>query len=836
MDSPAGGALEGAARSSLASMGGSPPAVGVLPLPADDLSCPICRETLDGVVTTPCGHSFCFVCISTHLGVKKSCPSCNNYLTEDHIHPNFLLNKVGAAWRGFCGAALASGSPLRQPEPPLRPSRHNPLAPPSGTHAGSPTPHAPGLVHLPLQILGRLVSSSGSSAKQSTLLGGLQTALQGSGKLSLEDVAHAIQVREQAAVPARTAPTKRPRVVCDSEAGRGGGRMHASAANKCHGLAASTPAHARRAARPPLRPPQLLQDKRQQLETQESQGSLQLLLLFLQRVRDHQGEHLSSLQQQLHTLKHDLTAITGQQQRQQAAAEVQALLPGGAVTGSTAGMAGASGAAAQQQQQQPAQSSAPAPAATCPAPVHAVQHDPQLLPSVGGGPSAQQEMGSLALLGAAGSAFRPGSGVRAVGLLGGTRLGGGGSGGSGSGSGSGSGGSGFRPYSQAPPAGDVVAAASGRGGPAGAGPGSLASDHAAGGGSSGAAATAAGAGTAEAEPLPGLVVADLSPAAKRRRIVAHMGELEEAYLRLRGAHMAQMQVGWGGVVWGGGGMREGRMGQAVEASFNTRPTKESGDRLLAFLAPQLKPSCLPPPPRPAPPLQDRRSSGTGGLGSGGASVEGGATAGPEAGTPAGTHGTTAGAGGLEAGAPDGGLGAAAALLAASGGAEGSGGAAAAAAAAGPVGGLEDGRALTAFSRILTATTQYSRLQLVAKLPTPPERGGSGAARPGAACNILSSIAVDASSSSFATAGEAGGREGRGEEGVAQLQPGLCAGLGARGGGDGIGASWRPAYSALPTPQPGTHTLARLPPPPPPRRCAAAHLPLFLCSSVRGSVP
>lgn len=57
--------------------------------------CPICYEKLhflkyddveeeikpvSNVVTTPCGHSFCFKCISTHLDGKNTCPMCREEL------------------------------------------------------------------------------------------------------------------------------------------------------------------------------------------------------------------------------------------------------------------------------------------------------------------------------------------------------------------------------------------------------------------------------------------------------------------------------------------------------------------------------------------------------------------------------------------------------------------------------------------------------------------------------------------------------------------------------------------------------------------------------------
>lgn len=62
------------------------------------LDCPICMSLLTDPFVTPCGHTFCYGCISTHLQAGKNCPSCQRYLTKDLIYPNFLLSKVGCRW------------------------------------------------------------------------------------------------------------------------------------------------------------------------------------------------------------------------------------------------------------------------------------------------------------------------------------------------------------------------------------------------------------------------------------------------------------------------------------------------------------------------------------------------------------------------------------------------------------------------------------------------------------------------------------------------------------------------------------------------------------------
>lgn len=59
-----------------------------------DFLCPICMQIIKDAFLTSCGHSYCYMCIITHLDNKSNCPSCAHYLTANHIHPNFILNKV----------------------------------------------------------------------------------------------------------------------------------------------------------------------------------------------------------------------------------------------------------------------------------------------------------------------------------------------------------------------------------------------------------------------------------------------------------------------------------------------------------------------------------------------------------------------------------------------------------------------------------------------------------------------------------------------------------------------------------------------------------------------
>lgn len=63
-----------------------------------DFLCPICMQIIKDAFLTSCGHSFCYMCIITHLGNKNDCPCCGHYLTSNQIFPNFMLDKVLLLW------------------------------------------------------------------------------------------------------------------------------------------------------------------------------------------------------------------------------------------------------------------------------------------------------------------------------------------------------------------------------------------------------------------------------------------------------------------------------------------------------------------------------------------------------------------------------------------------------------------------------------------------------------------------------------------------------------------------------------------------------------------
>ncbi|KFK31097.1 e3 ubiquitin-protein ligase cop1 [Arabis alpina] len=67
--------------------------IGALDLDKD-LLCPICMQIIKDAFLTACGHSFCYMCIITHLRNKSDCPCCSQHLTNNQLYPNFLLDKL----------------------------------------------------------------------------------------------------------------------------------------------------------------------------------------------------------------------------------------------------------------------------------------------------------------------------------------------------------------------------------------------------------------------------------------------------------------------------------------------------------------------------------------------------------------------------------------------------------------------------------------------------------------------------------------------------------------------------------------------------------------------
>ncbi|XP_029847726.1 E3 ubiquitin-protein ligase COP1 isoform X1 [Ixodes scapularis] len=60
-----------------------------------DFLCPICFDIIEEAHMTPCGHTFCYKCITTGLEYSNRCPKCNFVVEKkEQIYPNFLLNEL----------------------------------------------------------------------------------------------------------------------------------------------------------------------------------------------------------------------------------------------------------------------------------------------------------------------------------------------------------------------------------------------------------------------------------------------------------------------------------------------------------------------------------------------------------------------------------------------------------------------------------------------------------------------------------------------------------------------------------------------------------------------
>ena len=66
----------------------------------DNLLCSVCGEVLEDAVLSPCGHSFCQLCIQTWLETHPTtmnCPECRSFMSEESVRPiHSIRNLVGA--------------------------------------------------------------------------------------------------------------------------------------------------------------------------------------------------------------------------------------------------------------------------------------------------------------------------------------------------------------------------------------------------------------------------------------------------------------------------------------------------------------------------------------------------------------------------------------------------------------------------------------------------------------------------------------------------------------------------------------------------------------------
>jgi len=61
-----------------------------------DFSCPVCTELLYAPVTTPCGHTFCKLCLDMSFSYKRCCPMCREpfHFSAAQVKCNVLLASI----------------------------------------------------------------------------------------------------------------------------------------------------------------------------------------------------------------------------------------------------------------------------------------------------------------------------------------------------------------------------------------------------------------------------------------------------------------------------------------------------------------------------------------------------------------------------------------------------------------------------------------------------------------------------------------------------------------------------------------------------------------------
>lgn len=58
------------------------------------LRCHICKDFLKVPVLTPCGHTFCSLCIRGYISTQAKCPLCLTELRESMLRSEFLVNEI----------------------------------------------------------------------------------------------------------------------------------------------------------------------------------------------------------------------------------------------------------------------------------------------------------------------------------------------------------------------------------------------------------------------------------------------------------------------------------------------------------------------------------------------------------------------------------------------------------------------------------------------------------------------------------------------------------------------------------------------------------------------
>ncbi|QHS71968.1 E3 ubiquitin-protein ligase RAD18 [Saccharomyces paradoxus] len=80
------------------------------------LRCHICKDFLKVPVLTPCGHTFCSLCIRTHLNNQPNCPLCLFEFRESLLRSEFLVNEIIQSYTSI-RSSLLNALKIRKPIP-----------------------------------------------------------------------------------------------------------------------------------------------------------------------------------------------------------------------------------------------------------------------------------------------------------------------------------------------------------------------------------------------------------------------------------------------------------------------------------------------------------------------------------------------------------------------------------------------------------------------------------------------------------------------------------------------------------------------------------------------
>lgn len=85
------------------------------------LRCHICKDFLKVPVLTPCGHTFCSVCIREYINVQAKCPLCLTELRDSMLRSEFLVSEIIDTYKSIRSDILEI---IQKPEDSTE-SRHN---------------------------------------------------------------------------------------------------------------------------------------------------------------------------------------------------------------------------------------------------------------------------------------------------------------------------------------------------------------------------------------------------------------------------------------------------------------------------------------------------------------------------------------------------------------------------------------------------------------------------------------------------------------------------------------------------------------------------------------